>query len=33
LVLAVVILVGAMGCELVVLLVGKIADGKKPDFS
>jgi len=33
LVLAVVMLVGSMGCELVALFVGKIADGEKPDFS
>jgi hypothetical protein len=31
LVLAVVMLVGSMGCELVALLLGKIADGEKPD--
>jgi hypothetical protein len=33
LVLAVVMLVGSMGCELVALLLGKIANGEKPDFS
>jgi hypothetical protein len=33
LVLAVVMLVGLMGCELVALLLGKIAKGEKSDFS
>ena len=30
--LAVVMLVGSMGCELVALFLGKIANGEKPDF-
>jgi hypothetical protein len=33
LVLAVVMLVGSMGCELVAQLLGKIANGGKPEFS
>jgi hypothetical protein len=33
LVLAVVMVVESMGCELVALLLGEIANGKKPDFS
>jgi hypothetical protein len=33
LVLAVVMLVGSMGCELVALLLRKIANGEKLDFS
>jgi hypothetical protein len=33
LVLAVVMLVGSMGCELVALLLGKIVNGEKSGFS
>jgi hypothetical protein len=31
--LLVVMLVGSMGCELVALHLGKIANGEKPDFT